>query len=354
MNNIFSYYQSSRAMISMLTYREDKKYQVEIDIHQYDGLDGENAPVKVITPSKYRNKTVILYPGASPYAEEHPKLEMLGVALAQNGYKVLIPRIPPLKRLNISEINIKWFICFYHWLLNNNTINSNNIIMIGISYGGAIMLKAYLEFQNELPNPKVIMTYGTYADAESTLRFLLTGDILYNDVKYNIIPNEWGLIVLFKNYLQNLDLSWDAAGIQKVMDLHIKEEFNTRDAIIAKLPPNQKNIVYSILRGESSIIVNELCDAMILNEKEALKILSPKYWVHEIKQKIFIFHGANDSIVPFTESIQLAEYVPDVELLISYLYTHKEIVKDTSSYFLLKEALRMIHFFSKLYYYNEN
>jgi len=216
------------------------------------------------------------------------------------------------------------------------------------------MLKAYLEFQNELSAPKVIMTYGTYADAESTLRFLLTGDILYNDVKYNIIPNEWGLIVLFKNYLQNLDLSWDAAGIQKVMDLHIKEEFNTRDAIIAKLPPNQKNIVYSILRGESSIIVNELCDAMILNEKEALKILSPKYWVHEIKQKIFIFHGANDSIVPFTESIQLAEYVPDVELLISYLYTHKEIVKDTSSYFLLKEALRMIHFFSKLYYYNEN
>ena len=48
-----------------------------------------------------------------------------------------------------------------------------------------------------------------------------------NDIKYNIVPNEWGLIVLFKNYLQNLDLSWDAAGIQKVMDLHIKEEFNT-------------------------------------------------------------------------------------------------------------------------------
>ena len=176
----------------------------------------------------------------------------------------------------------------------------------------------------------------------------------YNDIKYNIVPNEWGLIVLFKNYLQNLDLSWDAAGIQKVMDLHIKEEFNIRDSLIAKLPSDQKNIVQSILNGECSKRVKELCNAMIVNEEEALKNLSPKYWVQKIKQKVFIFHGANDSIVPFTESIKLAEHLPNAELLISYLYTHKEIVKDTSSYFLLKEVLRMIHFFSKLYYYNEN
>ena len=92
-------------MSSMLTYREDKKYSIKIDIHQYDGLNGENSPVKVITPLNYRNKTIILYPGASPYAEKHPKIEMLGVSLAQNGYKVFIPRIPPLKRLDISEIN---------------------------------------------------------------------------------------------------------------------------------------------------------------------------------------------------------------------------------------------------------
>ena len=354
MYNIFSYYQSSKIMTSMLTYREDKEYQVKIDLCQYEGLYGEMAPVKVITPVTYRNRTIILYPGASPYAEKHPKIEMLGIALAQNGYKVFIPRIPPLMRLNISEINVKWFICFYDWLLNKNTLNPSNIAMVGISFGGAIMLKAYLEFQNKLPIPKLIMTYGTYVDAESTLRFLLTGDILHNGIKYKITPNEWGLVVLFKNYLQNLDLTWDPTGIQKVMDLHIKEELNMRDSIIAKLPSNQKSIVQSILNGECNTRVKELCNAMIVNEKEALKNLSPKYWVHKIKQKVFIFHGANDSIVPFTESIQLAEHIPNAELLISYLYTHKEIVKDTSSYFLLKEVLRMIHFFSKFYYYNEN
>ena len=71
-----------------------------------------------------RNKIIILYPGASPYAETHPKMEMLGIALAQNGYKVFIPRIPPLKRLDVTAINVEWFICFYRWLLDVNDLES--------------------------------------------------------------------------------------------------------------------------------------------------------------------------------------------------------------------------------------
>ena len=43
-------------------------------------------------------------------------MEKLGLVLAQNGYKVFIPRIPPLKSLDISIINVNWFICFYKWL----------------------------------------------------------------------------------------------------------------------------------------------------------------------------------------------------------------------------------------------
>ena len=93
---------------------------------------------------------------------------------------------------------------------------------------------------------------------------------------------------------------------------------------------------------------------MIQNEIATLQDLSPKYWCHKIQKKVFIFHGANDSMVPFTESIQLAESIPDSELLISYIYEHKEISTDKGMYFKLKEFMRMLHFFSKFYYYHEN
>ena len=65
-------------------------------------------------------------------------------------------------------------------------------------------------------------------------------------------------------------------------------------------------------------------------------------------------HGANDSMVPFTESVLMHEHIKNSELLISYLYEHKEIATNKGIGFKLKELHRMAAFFSKLYYNYEN
>ena len=87
-----------------------------------------------------------------------------------------------------------------------------------------------------------VSTYLSYADAESTLRFLLTGEISSHGVKYKITPNEWGLIVIFKNFLINLDLDWDTSGVQEVMKLQIQDKIDDRDKVISKLPKYQQDI----------------------------------------------------------------------------------------------------------------
>ena len=147
-----------------------------------------------------------MYPGASQYAEDHPKMVMLGKILAKIGYKIYIPRIPPLKILDISDVNIQWFSHFYKWLLNEEKIEPQEICMVGISYGGGLMLKTLLNIKQQLPPPKTILTYGTYSDAGSTLNFFLTGEISINNEESYISPHEWGLIVIFQNYLKNLNL----------------------------------------------------------------------------------------------------------------------------------------------------
>ena len=67
-------------------------------------------------------KTMILFPGASPTAEEHPSLSYLASALANIGFNVYIPRIPLLKRLDISDDNVEWFQNAYEQLLSHNDI----------------------------------------------------------------------------------------------------------------------------------------------------------------------------------------------------------------------------------------
>ena len=81
MTNLFSYYQALRMITSLLIYKERKSHSSKIETSQYEGLNGVCPPVKIISPLKYRKKVIILYPGASPYAEEHSKIEMLGIVL---------------------------------------------------------------------------------------------------------------------------------------------------------------------------------------------------------------------------------------------------------------------------------
>ena len=65
-------------------------------------------------------------------------------------------------------------------------------------------------------------------------------------------------------------------------------------------------------------------------------------------------HGANDSMVPYTESIQLTEYLTDYELLISHLYEHKEISTQKGIIFNSNEIIKLIQFFANFFSHYEN
>ena len=92
---------------------------------------------------------------------------------------------------------------------------------------------------------------------------------------------------------------------------------------------------------------------MIEKNKDLLNYLSPKNWAENINLKTFIMHGANDSMVPFTESTMLASKIKNSELLISFLYEHREISNNRGILFKIKEILKMIHFFALYFKFNK-
>ena len=88
--------------IKLIGYQDKKTYNVDILDETYIGFNGKDTPLRIFKPTdKVVKKTCIMYPGASPYAEEHPAMIMLGKIISSLGYIVFIPRIPPLKNLNI-------------------------------------------------------------------------------------------------------------------------------------------------------------------------------------------------------------------------------------------------------------
>ena len=78
----------------------------------------------------------------------------------------------------VEKENVDWFAHCYTELLKHNSIIKNDIMVIGLSYGGATLLKASLDVRMQKNKPKSYLSYGTYFSINTALNFFLTGQFL--------------------------------------------------------------------------------------------------------------------------------------------------------------------------------
>ena len=158
-----SYIKSIQYISSIILFNEKKIKTFKYKDEYYNGLNNQKTNVRIFyTPQSERSQTIIIFPGASPYAEEHPSVLMLANALCKAGYNVYLPRIPDLKNLKINKSNIDWFAHCYQELVTHKITNKKNIMIAGLSFGGAALIKATQDERMQNPKPKSVLVYGTY------------------------------------------------------------------------------------------------------------------------------------------------------------------------------------------------
>ena len=325
----------------------------------YKGLDGQDIPLKLLTrKNKSDQWTVIMFPGASHNAEEHPGMLFLGSIICKLGFRVFIPRIPPLKQLKINNECFDWFAHAYSEIINRDDIKKNKVISMALSFGGGLLLKA--SFDSRISNypPKSIMTFGTYCNLESTLKFLCDGKIKLNGENIHIQPHSWGLTVLLHNFFDdfNLDeINQSKSEIREIISLKIQDRDDEVDIKINQLKNvKSKQFIHNIFDCKINDKISNEISRVLAKQKQFIEMMSPKYWSEKIDSKVFIMHGSNDSMVPYTESINLHKYIKNSSLFISYMYEHKEISTNRGILFKLREFYKMYSFFKSYFKYNEN
>jgi len=350
---IQSYIKSFKYIKALVQFDENKIDQIQFIDEFYKGLDNLDTELRVFYTTKKNAQSIIIFPGASPYAENHPGMIMLANALRNAGYHVFLPRIPNLKNLILVKENVKWFSHCYKELLKHEKINNSRPMVAGLSYGGANLLRASMDKEMLNPAPLSILSYGTYYSIDTALDFFISGKISFNGKVYNITPHEWGPIVMFYNFFNSIEAEHDQETITELLKLRIKDQHDEVDKILSTLNDSDKKLANNILKGKIDKYLKKLIEKMLSSNKELLKYLSPNHWANQIQHKVFILHGANDSMVPFTESTRLSETISNNELLISFLYEHREISTDRGIQFKLKELVKMINYFSYYFRYNK-
>ena len=323
-------------------------------IEEYTGINAKQVPMRVYYSKKKTKKTAIIFLGASPDGEEHKAINYLAKIIAKFNYNVFIPRIPPLMQLNISNENVDWITYLYELISSRKDVDSKSITALGISYGGGMLLKASLSKKMTENPPKSIFLYGSGCNAETILKFITKGEFDNNGKLTKVIPHDWGLTVFFHHFINDIDFGFDGKNIKEVIQFRINDDKEKAYKILNQLEPNEYKIANSIITGKIIPEVQSMVDKLISLKSDYIKDLSCKPICHKVKSKVFIFHGANDNMIPFTESIQLNQLISDSRLFISYIFEHKGISAKRSAFFKLKEVFKMIYFFYQFDKYNAN
>ena len=352
MKLIKSYIRAIKYVRSLATFKEENIPSIEYVDETYNGLDNQDTIVRIFKTKNSKAQSIIIFPGASPYAENHPGMIMLGSSLRDAGYNVYLPRIPSLKNLILEKENIDWFAHCYQELAQHKIESKDNIMVVGLSYGGASLLRATLDQRMQSPKPKSILSYGTYFSINTSLDFFLSGIIKYKNNQYKITPHEWGPIVMFYNFFDTIETTYNKIKIKEILKHRIKDEDEIVKEKINTLNDDEKILVNNVLDGVLTNKMKDMIQMMIEKNKELLNYLSPENWIHSIKDQVFIMHGANDSMVPFTESTLLNQNLKNSTLLISFLYEHREISTNRNIFFKLKEFIKLINFNAKYIRYN--
>lgn len=292
---------------------------------EYPGPDGKKAPGFMFVPLRKSKMTILLFPGASPYGEQHPFMNTVGAAAARSGLQVFLPRIPPLMRLEHSPRVLEWMVYAYDWIYRHPQVKGTSLTILGVSFGGALVLKLCLNPRITAQSPKSILVYGSYFNIRTAMEYILTGKMEYQGRTIQQTPDSWAVIVLLHNYLNRVDAGYSTDNVQHVLQLRVQNNIEDAEKTVEDLTGKEKELAEGILSDSVTDEMQRIVRLILAEDRPEFRELSPEYWVADIHIPTFVLHGAGDPMAPFTESIKLGKALPDSRLLISRVFAHNAL-----------------------------
>jgi dipeptidyl aminopeptidase/acylaminoacyl peptidase len=303
--------------------------------------------------------------GITRPGRRHPTLVRFVRALASSGAAVLVPEIPEWKEMLLAPREAADTLrAAVLALAGREESIPHRLGVMGFSFGGPQALLAGLD-PALAPHLKVVASFGGYCDLERTVRFLFSGEHEWRGKHFRAEPDPYGRWVVGGNYLTRaegfegteavaealLGLA-RAAGDEQVASWDAHHDAR-KLALEQSLPPSEREIfrVFAPAKGEE--VAGEAADELIPALTRAALKDSPLFDISSdlprLKIPVRLIHGRQDRLIPFTESLRLAEQFPpgsDVRVLLTGLFSHSQRDGGRMRIGELAEQLRFLHLMS--------
>ncbi len=258
---------------------------------------GRTLHADLYRPAKPR-RALLLVHGLSRAGRSHAELTRLARLLARHGALVLVPEFEGLAafRLTGREVDeIKEALRHLGGL-------SGNVGIAGFSFGAGPALLA----ARDLPNVRLVGSFGGYADLRHVITYITTGVHTFGGRRYvqrQEEYNRWKLLALLEGFVEN---ERDRGLLHAIAERKLVNPLEGTNALEGALGEEGKSVLALTLNRREDA-VGPLLARLPPRAREALDRLSPLPVVLRLSGRLLIAHGSGDDSIPFTESLRLAE-----------------------------------------------
>lgn len=308
--------------------------------------------------------------GMTRRGRDHESLDTFARALAASGAVVLVPDIPEWRELRVAPdaagATIKAAVLA---LDEHPIIDPGRVGVIGFSFAGTQALIASTDPALE-GHLAAVASWGAYAEMGRTTRFGFLGDHDLDGESYHHEPDPYGRWILAGNYLAAVP---DQAGGRAAAEalLGLAREVGGRkmlawepvtDPLKARarsglsgperelfdlLAPPTGTVSAATRRARLRDLADRVAAAAVAREP----LLDPAPFLPRVPVPVFLAHGRDDRLIPWTEMVRLRRALPEGRVrhaLVTRLFAHSFRERGFPTPAVALEAVRLVRAINRM------
>ncbi len=327
-------------------------------------VPGGDRPISgtVVEPEGSQLRGWVVLHGMTRLGRRHPELRRFVRAVASTGARVVMPEIREWMELEFATRRAQAILgSTVEWLHESPTSARGGVMIVGFSFGApqALLAASRPELAVKI---KGVVAWGGYADIERTFRFSFTGEHEWEGMSYWQRPDPYSRWVIGHNCIPLSPSFGDhralvsalhslavAAGEKRIRSWDPASD-PIKEAIRAELPPRERDLFDLFAppagrepdRDESEAVVNELIPVI----RREIPLIEPSPLIDQLPVPIRLLHGRADHLIPFTETLRLAQDLepkaPDLSTRLTGLFSHSGDRAGGPPWAQAKENLRFL------------
>jgi len=277
---------------------------------------------------------IVVVPGAVPQGKDDPRLIAFATTLARVGFAVLTPEIKGFRELRIRPSDAREIADAFAYLSSRPELapaGRAGLFAFSYSVGPALLAALDEDIREQV---RFVVGLGGYHDLTRAMRFFTTGWYEHAGRWHYITPDDTGKIVLVYSSLDYLaDGQEDGSPSDRsIFDQMVALQMRSPQADLTPLAAglsNDAQAVYALAINTDPVRFPELFARLPEAMRADLTRLDlARHDLKPLKARLILVHGRNDNLIPYPESLALANAVPEGQasvFLIHHVLGHVDL-----------------------------